>query len=151
MKKEDIKQLIELFETKDINRIRIKEGDFELELEKYADCCDVPAPAPAPVATPAPAPQAINVQVVNEKPATTAKNTLNSPMVGTFYSAPSPGATPFVKVGQKVRKGEVIGIIEAMKIMNDIEAEFDCQISEILVADGQPVEFGMALFAVEKI
>ncbi|WP_169763653.1 acetyl-CoA carboxylase biotin carboxyl carrier protein [Campylobacter mucosalis] len=151
MKKEDIKQLIELFETKDINRIRIKEGDFELELEKYADCCDVTAPAPAPVATPAPAPQAINVQVVNEKPATTAKNTLNSPMVGTFYSAPSPGATPFVKVGQKVRKGEVIGIIEAMKIMNDIEAEFDCQISEILVADGQPVEFGMALFAVEKI
>ncbi|MDL0089403.1 acetyl-CoA carboxylase biotin carboxyl carrier protein [Campylobacter gastrosuis] len=151
MKKEDIKQLIELFETKDINRIRIKEGDFELELEKYADCCDVPAPTPAPVATPAPAPQAINVQVVNEKPATTAKNTLNSPMVGTFYSAPSPGAASFVKVGQKVRKGEVIGIIEAMKIMNDIEAEFDCQISEILVADGQPVEFGMALFAVEKI
>ncbi|AQW85343.1 acetyl-CoA carboxylase, biotin carboxyl carrier protein [Campylobacter pinnipediorum subsp. caledonicus] len=146
MKKEDIEHIIELFEKKDINKIRIKEGDFEIELEKQTEVSEKPA---APVASPAPTP--INVQVVNEKPATTAKNTLNSPMVGTFYSAPSPGASSFVKVGQKVRKGEVIGIIEAMKIMNDLEAEYDCQISEILVADGQPIEFGMALFAVEKL
>ncbi|OPA81992.1 acetyl-CoA carboxylase, biotin carboxyl carrier protein [Campylobacter pinnipediorum subsp. pinnipediorum] len=146
MKKEDIEHIIELFEKKDINKIRIKEGDFEIELEKQTETLEKPA---APAASPAPTP--INVQVVNEKPATTAKNTLNSPMVGTFYSAPSPGASSFVKVGQKVRKGEVIGIIEAMKIMNDLEAEYDCQISEILVADGQPIEFGMALFAVEKL
>ncbi|AQW83824.1 acetyl-CoA carboxylase, biotin carboxyl carrier protein [Campylobacter pinnipediorum subsp. pinnipediorum] len=146
MKKEDIEHIIELFEKKDINKIRIKEGDFEIELEKQTEALEKPV---TPAASPAPTP--INVQVVNEKPATTAKNTLNSPMVGTFYSAPSPGASSFVKVGQKVRKGEVIGIIEAMKIMNDIEAEYDCQISEILVADGQPVEFGMALFAVEKL
>ncbi|AQW82147.1 acetyl-CoA carboxylase biotin carboxyl carrier protein [Campylobacter pinnipediorum] len=146
MKKEDIEHIIELFEKKDINKIRIKEGDFEIELEKQTEVSEKPA---APAASLAPTP--INVQVVNEKPATTAKNTLNSPMVGTFYSAPSPGASSFVKVGQKVRKGEVIGIIEAMKIMNDLEAEYDCQISEILVADGQPVEFGMALFAVEKL
>ena len=71
-------------------------------------------------------------------------------MVGTFYAAPSPDTTPFVKVGQRVRKGDVVGIIEAMKIMNEIEAEFDCQISELLVFDGQPVEFGLPLFGVEK-
>ena len=72
-------------------------------------------------------------------------------MVGTFYAAPSPGAAPFVKVGQSVRKNGVVCIIEAMKIMNEITAEFDCRITEILVSDGQPVEFGMPLFAVEKI
>ncbi|ECP8830230.1 acetyl-CoA carboxylase biotin carboxyl carrier protein, partial [Campylobacter jejuni] len=72
-------------------------------------------------------------------------------MVGTFYQAPSPGAAPFVKVGNTVKKGDTIAIIEAMKIMNEIEAEFDCRIVEILVADGQPVEFGMPLFAVEKL
>ena len=65
--------------------------------------------------------------------------------------APSPGEAPFVKVGQTVRKGDVVGIIEAMKIMNEIEAEFDCRISNILVADGQPVEFGMAIIEVEKL
>ena len=72
-------------------------------------------------------------------------------MVGTFYIAPSPGAPSFVKVGQTVKKGDTIGIIEAMKIMNEIEAEFDCRITKALIADGQPVEFGMALFEVEKL
>ncbi|MCR4942733.1 MAG: acetyl-CoA carboxylase biotin carboxyl carrier protein [Campylobacter sp.] len=146
MKKEDIKELIELFEKKDINRIRIKEGEFELELEKYQE-----ESAPVPTSTPTPVtPQPLNIQVVNEK-SNSGINTLNSPMVGTFYVAPSPGATPFVKIGQKVRKGDIIGIVEAMKIMNEIEAEYDCQIVESLVADGQPVEFGMPLFGVEKI
>ena len=72
-------------------------------------------------------------------------------MVGTFYIAPSPGAPSFVKVGQTVKKGDTIAIIEAMKIMNEIEAEFDCRIVKALIADGQPVEFGMALFEVEKL
>ncbi|MGP1485879.1 MAG: acetyl-CoA carboxylase biotin carboxyl carrier protein [Campylobacter sp.] len=150
MKKEDIKELIEFFNQMDMNKIKIKDGDFEVELEKFADCCELPAPV---VTQPAAAPTPVNV-VVNSaevKPANTAKNTINSPMVGTFYLAPSPGAAPFVKVGQRVRKGDTIGIIEAMKIMNEIEAEFDCQIVEMLVADGQPVEFGLPLFGVEKI
>ncbi|EOI4812215.1 acetyl-CoA carboxylase biotin carboxyl carrier protein, partial [Campylobacter coli] len=102
-----------------------------------------------------PAPQPINVSVVNEaQPSQSVKSnkpSINSPMVGTFYQAPSPGAAPFVKVGSTVKKGDTIAIIEAMKIMNEIEAEFDCRIAEILVADGQPVEFGMPLFAVEKL
>ena len=73
------------------------------------------------------------------------------PMVGTFYKAPSPGAAEFVSVGQVVHKGDTIGIIEAMKIMNEIEAEFDCRIKKALVEDGQPVEYAMALFEVEKL
>ena len=100
--------------------------------------------------TPQPAPS-VNV-VVNEKSSSKATaDTIDSPMVGTFYKAPSPGANAFVSVGQVVHKGETIGIIEAMKIMNEIEAEFDCRIKKALVEDGQPVEYAMALFEVEKL
>ncbi|EHA2182679.1 acetyl-CoA carboxylase biotin carboxyl carrier protein [Campylobacter jejuni] len=153
MTKEEIKELVNLFAEANISKIKIKEQDgFEIELERDM-CCDVPAPAP--VCPPVPAPQPINVSVVNEaQPSQSVKSnkpSINSPMVGTFYQAPSPGAAPFVKVGSTVKKGDTIAIIEAMKIMNEIEAEFDCRIAEILVADGQPVEFGMPLFAVEKL
>ena len=72
-------------------------------------------------------------------------------MVGTFYRSPSPGAAPYVSVGDTIKKGQTIGIVEAMKIMNEIEAEFDCKILEIEVNDAQPVEFGTKLVMVEKI
>jgi len=150
MKKEDIKELIEFFNDMDMNRIKIKSGDFEVELEKFADCCELPKPiVQAPALAPTPVSVVVNSEV--KTPANSPKDSIKSPMVGTFYAAPSPGATPFVKVGQSIRKGDVIGIIEAMKIMNEIEAEFDCKIVEMLVADGQPVEFGLPLFGVEKI
>lgn len=148
MTKDEIKDLVALFNEANISKIKIKEKDgFEIELERDM-CCEMPAPAPS-----APAPQPINVNVVNEaKPASKHNNpTLNSPMVGTYYQAPSPGAAPFVKAGSRVKKGDTIGIIEAMKIMNEIQAEFDCRILEVLVADGQPVEFDMPLYVVEKI
>ncbi|RAZ49327.1 acetyl-CoA carboxylase biotin carboxyl carrier protein [Campylobacter hyointestinalis] len=149
MTKDEIKELMTFFDETNINRIKIKDEEFEIELEKYK-----PETASAPVVCPpVPAPTPINVNVVNEKSTSQGLggDTLNSPMVGTFYVAPSPGAASFVKVGQTVRKGDCIGIIEAMKIMNEIEAEYDCRIIKALVADGQPVEFGMALFEVEKI
>ncbi|CUU71509.1 acetyl-CoA carboxylase%2C biotin carboxyl carrier protein [Campylobacter hyointestinalis] len=149
MTRDEIKELMTFFDETNINRIKIKDKEFEIELEKYE-----PEAAPAPVVCPpVPAPTPINVNVVNEKSASQSLggDTLNSPMVGTFYVAPSPGAASFVKVGQTVRKGDCIGIIEAMKIMNEIEAEYDCRIIKALVADGQPVEFGMALYEVEKI
>lgn len=149
MTKDEIKELMTFFDETNINRIKIKDEEFEIELEKYE-----PETASTPVVCPpAPAPTPINVNVVNEKSTSQSLggDTLNSPMVGTFYVAPSPGAASFVKVGQTVRKGDCIGIIEAMKIMNEIEAEYDCRIIKALVADGQPVEFGMALFEVEKI
>ena len=149
MTRDEIKELMSFFDETNINKIKIKDGDFVIELEKHEPCEQV---APAPACPPIPAPAPINV-VVNEKTVTTstATDTLNAPMVGTFYIAPSPGAPSFVKVGQTVRKGDTIGIIEAMKIMNEIEAEFDCRIIKALIADGQPVEFGMALFEVEKL
>lgn len=148
MTKEEIKELMELFAKANVSKIKIKEQDgFEIELEKDL-CCELPAPAPV-----VPAPQPINVNVVNETKTAPSSNkpTINSPMVGTFYQAPSPGAAPFAKVGQTIKKGSTIAIIEAMKIMNEIEAEYDCRIIEVLVADGQPVEFGMPLFVVEKL
>lgn len=147
MTKAEIKELIGMFAEANVSKIKIKEKDgFEIELER--DIYE----APAPVAPAAPAPQPINVNVVNEaQPNKRNKPTLNSPMVGTYYQAPSPGAAPFVKAGSSVKKGDTIGIIEAMKIMNEIQAEYDCRIVEVLVADGQPVEFDMPLFVVEKI
>lgn len=147
MKKEEIKEIVDMFSAANIGKIKIKNADFEITLEKYNE-----ASAPAVQACPPTNP--INVSVVNEAkptPKAAADNTINSPMVGTFYQAPSPGASPFVKVGQSVKKGDTICIIEAMKIMNEIEAEFDCRIVEKLVEDGQPVEFGMALYTVEKL
>ena len=147
MTKAEIKELITMFAEANVSKIKIKEKDgFEIELER--DIYE----APTPVAPAAPTPQPINVNVVNEaQPNKRNKPTLNSPMVGTYYQAPSPGAAPFVKAGSTVKKGDTIGIIEAMKIMNEIQAEYDCRIVEVLVADGQPVEFDMPLFVVEKI
>lgn len=151
MKKEEIEELMKFFDGINIGRVKIKRDDFEIELEKMpnvdSQCC--PTSTTIIQSPQAPTLQAVAPMVNADKPSP--KDSINSPMVGTFYIAPSPGAAPFIKVGQSVRKGDVIGIIEAMKIMNEIEAEFDCKITEILVADGQPVEFGMPLFTVEKI
>ncbi|NLK66585.1 MAG: acetyl-CoA carboxylase biotin carboxyl carrier protein [Campylobacteraceae bacterium] len=148
MKTDDIKDLMEFFEKTGIGRMRLREGEFEIELRKTGD-----QPEFTPDMCPTPAPQAapINVVVNSEHHSGPAKDTINSPMVGTFYVASSPGAAPFVKVGQTIRKGDTVGIIEAMKIMNEIEAEFDCRILNVLVADGQPVEFNMPIIEVEKL
>src|SRR5690606_16354240 len=77
--------------------------------------------------------------------------TINAPMVGTYYSAPSPDAPQFCAIGDIVRKGQTLCILEAMKIMNEVEAEFDCKIIDILVQNGSPVEYDMPIFVVEKI
>lgn len=152
MTKAEIKELMDFFgEKQGINELKIKDKDFEIEIKKYGPC----GGSTPQLATPAPAPQlaapAVNV-LVGDKPASKgAMDTIDSPMVGTFYKAPSPGAAEFVSVGQVVHKGDTIGIIEAMKIMNEIEAEFDCRIKKALVEDGQPVEYAMALFEVEKL
>ncbi|BCX80140.1 acetyl-CoA carboxylase biotin carboxyl carrier protein [Campylobacter sp. 19-13652] len=152
MKKEDIEQLIDIFEKKDINKIRIKQGDFEIELEKQ-DAVSTPAAATNPAACTTQIIQAPQPAIAAPQAPVPASSTdtIDSPMVGTFYVAASPGAAPFIKAGQSVKKGDTIGIIEAMKIMNEIEAEFDCKIVRSLVEDGQPVEFAMPLYEVEKI
>ena len=152
MDMKQIKSLISTFDDSGLSKIKINKEGFEIEMEKATGLVAAPvqtiSAAPAPVAAavsaaapaaPAAAPQAIS------------GDTIDSPMVGTFYAAPSPDSAPFVKVGDTVKKGQAVAVLEAMKIMNELEAEFDCKIVEILVKDGQAVEYDMPLFVVEKI
>ena len=152
MDKNEIRELMRFFDKSDITKLKIKEGDFSIELQKGFESAVSYGMAPAPVmqmANPAPVAQVVGGEAnINAAPLGLS---MKSPMVGTFYKSPAPGAAPFAKVGDVIRKGQPIGIIEAMKIMNEIEAEFDCKILEILVEDGQPVEYDMPIFAVEKV
>jgi acetyl-CoA carboxylase biotin carboxyl carrier protein len=158
MDKNEIRELMRFFDKSDITKLKIKEGDFSIELQKGFDCGvsyapAVSAPTASVVAAPVSAPVASVSAASESAPAVASANgtQVKSPMVGTFYKAPSPGSAPFAKVGEVVRKGQPIAIIEAMKIMNELEAEFDCKILEILVEDGQPVEYDMPIFLVEKV
>ncbi len=149
----DIENLIAMLRDSGINEIELAEGERSIRLRKDPTPVvqAMTQPTMAPVATAAaPAPTAEAPKAEAAKPAETAKpagKTLNAPMVGTFYSAPSPDADAFVSVGDKVKKGQTLCIIEAMKTMNQIEAEFDGTITEILIEDGTPVEYGEPLFA----
>ncbi len=146
-----VKKLIELLEESGIAEIEIREGEETVRISRYgqgaapvmmsAPAAHAPAPAAAaPATNPAAAPVA---------PAAPAGHTVDSPMVGTFYRASSPGAKPFVEVGQRVNVGETLCIIEAMKMLNQIEADKAGTVAAILVENGQPVEFGQPLFVIE--
>ncbi len=148
MEFENIKELIKIFDKSSVTKIKIAKDDFSIDLEKGAT--EVVALA----ATPKALQQAQTVVTADTgAPAPKAEpkgEIITSPMVGTFYKAPSPDSAPYVRVGDYVKKGQPLAIIEAMKIMNEIEAEFDCKILEVCVEDGQPVEYDMPLFRVEK-
>ncbi len=150
MNLKEIKDLIKVFNSSSLSKLKVENGDFGLTLEKGGSA--PAAAAPAQTAAPAPAAQAA-AQAKSESEKSVPDNAvyITSPMVGTFYRAPSPDSPPFVKVGDSVSKGQPLCILEAMKIMNELEAEFDCKILEILVEDGQPVEYDMPLFLVEKV
>ena len=143
-----IKKLIELIEESDIAEIEIHEGEESVRINRYSSTQPVAvAPSPA-VAAPA------SASTVPEPAATTKSNepsghVITSPMVGTFYDAPEPGATPFVKIGQSVQKGDTLCIIEAMKILNQIEADKSGVIASIMADNGHPVEFDQPLFIIE--
>ena len=140
-----IKKLIELIEESDIAEIEIHEGEESVRLSRASSVAQVAmAPMPAPAAPPAaePAPAA-------EKEEQFSGHVVKSPMVGTFYRAPSPGAKPFVDVGQSVHNGQTLCIIEAMKILNQIESDISGTIKQILVENGQPVEYNQPLFVIE--
>lgn len=146
-----VKKLIELLESSDVAEIEIKEGEEAVRISRNSKVAVAPiqyqaappmAAAPAPVAAPAPA---------AAEPESSKKirgNVVKSPMVGTFYRAPSPSSPPFVEVGQHVKVGDVICIIEAMKMMNQIEADHAGVVEAILVQDGEPVEFDQALVTI---
>jgi acetyl-CoA carboxylase biotin carboxyl carrier protein len=143
-----VKKLMELLEQSGMAEIEIKEGEESVRISRYGDAPQMMAPAQmmaAPVAAPAAAPSVAgeaSEPVIDGHP-------IASPMVGTFYSAPSPSAKAFVSVGQHVNQGDTVCIIEAMKIMNQIEADQSGTVVEILVNDGDAVEFGQTLVVIK--
>ncbi len=145
-----IKKLIELLDESGVAEIEIHEGEESVRISRYSQHMPAaPVMASAPAAPPAPAP-ASGGDDEAPSPAPAARgHVVESPMVGTFYRAPLPGAKPFVEVGQRVNVGDTLCIIEAMKILNQIEADKAGVIIDILVENGQPVEYGEPLFIIE--
>ncbi|OMH30240.1 acetyl-CoA carboxylase biotin carboxyl carrier protein [Motiliproteus sp. MSK22-1] len=144
-----VKKLIELLEESDINEIEIKEGEDSVRISRASSITPVaaaPAPTPVVVAPAAPSPLLATADTTAEP--VLEGHVVTSPMVGTFYRAPSPGANPFVEVGKTVKAGDPICIIEAMKMMNQIEADKSGTILSILVEEGQPVEFDQPLVTI---
>jgi acetyl-CoA carboxylase biotin carboxyl carrier protein len=145
-----VKKLIELLEESGIAEIEINEGEESVRISRYSTTAPM-APmqqyaAPPPAAAPAPA--AAEAEIASESAAISG-HTVNAPMVGTFYTASSPGAPDFVKVGDSVKEGDTVCIIEAMKILNQIEADKSGVVKAILVENAQPVEFGQPLIVIE--
>ncbi|ETI58713.1 acetyl-CoA carboxylase biotin carboxyl carrier protein [Marinomonas profundimaris] len=139
-----IKKLIELLEESNVYEIEIKEGEEAVRISRGGAPVMAQMPAPmmaAPVAAPVAA-------ATSEAPAAIAGHTVNSPMVGTYYKSSAPGAKAFIEVGQKVNAGDTICIVEAMKMMNQIEADKSGTIGAILVEDGEPVEFDQPLITI---
>ena len=138
----DIKAIVDLMEKNGLTAFEMEKGGFRIALSKGAVAGPAVSYAPAPVAAPA-APAAATTEAA--APAASGKE-ISSPMVGTFYTSPSPESPAFVKVGQKVTPDTVVAIIEAMKVMNEIKAEVSGTITEVAAENGQPVQFGQALF-----
>mgnify|MGYP006237154205 FL=1 len=148
-----VKKLIEMLENSSLNEIVIKEGEESVKLVKSAGFSQAPQMVSAlPQVTEQPvAEQKSSEETAEEtKPKTIDGKSINSPMVGTFYSSPNPGADSFVKVGDKVSEGDVLCIIEAMKMMNEVKSDYNGVIKEILISDAEPVEYGEALFIIEE-
>ena len=140
-----VKKLIELLEESDIAEIEIHEGEESVRISRasqVAVAAPVAAPIAAPVAAPAP------VATPAETPAEISGHQIKSPMVGTFYRAPSPDAKPFVEEGDQVSAGDTLCIVEAMKILNQIESDKSGTVKKILVENGEPVEFNQPMFII---
>jgi acetyl-CoA carboxylase biotin carboxyl carrier protein len=165
MNQKEIKELIELLVEKDITEFELERGDMKLHVKRGSAApivqvapalqpvAPVLATLPASVSTPnsagqpaaAPAPSAPAAEAVDAD-----LFIVKSPIVGTYYESPSPGAPPYVKVGDTVKEGQVLCIIEAMKLMNEIEADASGVIAKMFVANGSPVEYGLPLFGIRK-
>lgn len=152
-----IKNILDMIAESDVNEVSLEEGDFKIKVKKQGEVQQVtysqPAAAPqAPAQPAAPVqPATTSAQGESDDSAPQAEgDTVTSPIVGTFYESPSPDSDPFVKVGDKVSKGDTLCIVEAMKIMNEIEAEFGGTVKQILVDDAQPVEYEQPLFIIKK-
>ncbi len=144
-----LKKLIDLVQESGISELEVTEGEEKVRIAKhYGTVAAAPQQyyaAPAPVAPGAPAASSVNLDDEDDLPE---GHVVKSPMVGTFYRSPSPGAEAFVQVGQSVKQGETLCIIEAMKLLNEIEADASGVVKAILLDNGEPVEFGEPLFVI---
>ena len=161
MNQKELKELIEFLIEKDIAEFELERGDVKVKIKRAAEALAapvhdtryvaVPAAAPVPpIASPAPAHQEVST-AASAPGIHGLEETLHlvrSPIVGTFYEAPSPGAPPFVKVGDTLEAGQVLCIVEAMKLMNEIECDVAGELAKKFVTNGQPIEYGQELFAV---
>jgi acetyl-CoA carboxylase biotin carboxyl carrier protein len=161
MNQKELKELIEFLIEKDISEFELERGDVKVRIKRGADAqpvsviapvAAVPAIAPvAPASAPSIAVPQSSVPAAPETPKAEVEEELHlvkSPIVGTFYEAPAPGAPPFIKPGDHVQAGQVLCIIEAMKLMNEIESDMTGEIVKILAANGKPVEYGQPLFSI---
>ena len=149
---DQLHRLLEVLADSDIQEFRLEGDDFRLEVRRNLPAQAVMTPvlaAPGPAAV---APAVADAAVGNPPPAATASRSdlldITAPMVGTFYRAPAPGEDPFVEVGNRINVGQTVCILEAMKLMNELEAEVSGEVVEILVDNGTPVEFGQVLMRV---
>ena len=157
----DLKKLLDAVAESEVRELTLETGDYKLTVKRggadpipqppVQTASSIPAPAPATPAAPssAPAASAPTETAPPESAATSRFAEVKAPIVGTFYEAPTPDAPPFVKVGDRVAAGTVLCIIEAMKLMNEIEAEVAGTLKEILVKNEDPVEYGQALFRID--
>ena len=143
----EIKDLMRTFDKSSLGKLKLKNGDFEIFLQKGSKLESLVASQPVVTTV------ATEVSPIVENNIIDSDKTdyIKSPMVGTFYKAPSPESAPFVQIGDSIKAGSAVAIVEAMKIMNEIEAEFDCKILELLVSDGEPIEFDQPIFRIEKL
>ena len=151
---EQLHRLLEALGESDIQEFRLEGDDFRLEIRRNLPAQAVMAPVmPAPVA--AAATVAASAEPASAPPASTATRSdlleVTAPMVGTFYRAPAPGEPPFVEVGTRINVGQAVCILEAMKLMNELESEVGGEVVEILVDNGTPVEFGQVLMRVKPV
>ena len=152
---DEIRELINLAAETGIAELEVQRGENRVRIRRAAfaapqEFAVAPAPAPAP-AGPPPPPSEAPKDKGRDQPADPNLTLVKSPIVGTFYEAASPGAAPFVRVGERVQPGKVLCIIESMKLMNEIEAETSGIVESKLVMNGQPVEYGEALFAIRAV
>ena len=155
-----VKKLIELLEESGVSEIEIKEGEESVRISRHptgmVHAYAAPAPYPAPPATAggaaagaSPGGASGGGSAASAAPAHSPDSVVTAPMVGTYYAAPAPGAKPFVEIGAEVKPGDVLCIIEAMKMMNQIESDKAGRVVSVLVKNGDPVEFGQTLFIIE--
>ena len=146
-----LKTLIDLVAESGIAELEVSEGEDRVRIAKFSPAPAAPTAASTLITAPMPAALAANGSIVTNAAAATEPegHAVKSPMVGTFYRSPSPGSAAFIELGQAVKPGDTLCIIEAMKLLNEIEAEVGGTVKQILVENGQPVEYGQPLFIIE--